>query len=151
MAISSPFRLVRLVFGVVIVVVFWTLWRQADLAVLDYIPASSDVESKSFPPPQPDTSNELSTPISAETPKQQQRIFTSKYRIGKLTASFGEPDPSYEDAIESHQLHNELHGYPHFILRQQILSGLWSKHAWIMTIIGQELAKPEDERLHWIL
>ncbi|KAF2788667.1 glycosyltransferase family 34 protein [Melanomma pulvis-pyrius CBS 109.77] len=72
-------------------------------------------------------------------------------RFGKITASFGEPDVPYENAIASHNLHNELHGYPHFILRERMLRGLWSKHAYIMTIIGQELAKPEDQRLQWLL
>ena len=150
MAISSPFRVLRLVFGVGILVIFWTLWKQADLAVLDdYLPASPNVEETALPP-HPESGNNSPILMTAESSKQQ-AAYTSKYRIGKLTASFGEPDPAYEDAISSHNLHNELHGYPHHILRQQLLSGLWSKHAWIMTVIGQELAKPEDERLHWIL
>jgi hypothetical protein len=72
-------------------------------------------------------------------------------RFGKITATFGEPDPPYENAIASHKLHNEIHGYPHFILREQILRGLWSKHAYILSIIGTELAKPENERLKWVL
>jgi hypothetical protein len=72
-------------------------------------------------------------------------------KFGKITATFGEPDPPYENAIASHKLHNEIHGYPHFILREQLLRGLWSKHAYILTIIGNELAKPENERLEWVL
>jgi hypothetical protein len=72
-------------------------------------------------------------------------------RFGKITATFGEPDPPYENAIASHKLHNDIHGYPHFILREQMLRGLWSKHAYILTIIGNELAKPENERLEWVL
>jgi hypothetical protein len=72
-------------------------------------------------------------------------------RFGKITATFGEPDPPYENAIASHKLHNEIHGYPHFILREQMLRGLWSKHAYIMSIIGNELAKSESERLKWVL
>jgi hypothetical protein len=32
-----------------------------------------------------------------------------------------------------------------------MLRGLWSKHAYIMSIIGNELAKPESERLKWVL
>ncbi|PSN60102.1 hypothetical protein BS50DRAFT_507207 [Corynespora cassiicola Philippines] len=72
-------------------------------------------------------------------------------KFGKVTASFGDPDPPYEAAIASHALHNEIHGYPHFILREHMIRGLWSKHGWIMTIIGQELAKPEDQRLKWLM
>ncbi|KAF2652599.1 glycosyltransferase family 34 protein [Lophiostoma macrostomum CBS 122681] len=72
-------------------------------------------------------------------------------KFGKLTASFGDPDPPYEAAIASHALHNEIHGYPHFILREHMIRGLWSKHGYILTILGQELAKPEDQRLKWLL
>lgn len=77
---------------------------------------------------------------------------TSPYpKFAKCTASFGEPDPPYENAIASHNLHNTLHGYPHLILREHMIRGLWSKHGWIMTIIGQELAKPEEQRLKWLM
>jgi hypothetical protein len=77
---------------------------------------------------------------------------TSPYpKFGKCTATFGEPDPPYEHAIASHNLHNQLHGYPHYILREHMIRGLWSKHGWILTIIGQELAKPEDQRLKWLM
>ncbi|OAK93952.1 hypothetical protein IQ06DRAFT_235221 [Phaeosphaeriaceae sp. SRC1lsM3a] len=70
--------------------------------------------------------------------------------IGKVTASFGPRDPVYESAILSHKPHNELHGYPHFILRKQMLAGLWTKHACLLTIIGAELAKPASQRLKWL-
>ena len=71
-------------------------------------------------------------------------------RIGKITASFGLPDPIYEAAISSHTVHNALHAYPHFVLREQMVRGLWSKHAYLLTVIGTELAKPKDERLKWL-
>lgn len=72
-------------------------------------------------------------------------------KFAKITASFGEPDPAYEAAIASHDLHNKLHGYQHFILREQMLKGLWSKHAYILSIIGNELVKPVEERLAWVM
>ena len=72
-------------------------------------------------------------------------------KFGKITASFGDPEPPYEAAISTHTLHNELHGYPHFILREHMIRGLWSKHGWMMTVIGQELAKPEEQRLQWLM
>merc|ERR1712137_586157 len=71
-------------------------------------------------------------------------------RIGKVTASFGPQDPTYEVAISSHKAHDAIHNYPHFILRERILHGLWSKHAFLLTIFGAELAKPEEERLEWL-
>lgn len=70
--------------------------------------------------------------------------------IGKVTASFGPRDPIYDSAISSHKPHNAAFGYPHFILREQMLKGLWTKHGCLLTIIGSELAKPEDQRLEWL-
>ncbi|KAH7392328.1 galactosyl transferase GMA12/MNN10 family protein, partial [Phaeosphaeria sp. MPI-PUGE-AT-0046c] len=70
--------------------------------------------------------------------------------IGKVTASFGGPNSIYDSAISSHNDHNDIHGYPHFILREQMLKGLWTKHACLLTVIGAELAKPEVQRLKWL-
>jgi len=70
--------------------------------------------------------------------------------IAKVTASFGSHDPIYEPAISSHHPHNIMHRYPSFILREQMVRGLWSKHAYMLTIIGAELAKPESQRLKWL-
>ncbi|EUC42720.1 glycosyltransferase family 34 protein [Bipolaris oryzae ATCC 44560] len=89
-----------------------------------------------------------STPFQASNPSPQDTKFPSK--IGKATASFGPHDPTYEAAISSHHPHDALHGYPHFILRERMLPGLWSKHAFLLTLIGTELSKPADHRLHWI-
>jgi hypothetical protein len=71
--------------------------------------------------------------------------------VGKITISFGEPDAVYERAIRSHEFHNKKMGYPQFTLRERVLSGLWSKHAYIFSVLVQELAKPEDQRLKWLM
>ncbi|KAH7112846.1 hypothetical protein B0J11DRAFT_585308 [Dendryphion nanum] len=110
-------------------------------------PESTDTEKHNSEEETPQQSAPSISPES--TPSQPSP--TSYPRFGKVTASFGDPDPPYENAIASHNLHNELQGYPHFILREHMIRGLWSKHGWIMTIIGQELAKPEDQRLKWLL
>jgi hypothetical protein len=68
-----------------------------------------------------------------------------------VTASFGHGDPIYEAAIASHRTHNILHGYPHYVLRERMLPGLWSKQSYLLTILGVELAKPPDQRLQWLL
>jgi hypothetical protein len=71
--------------------------------------------------------------------------------VGKITISFGEPDPVYDRAIRSHEYHNKRMGYPQFVLKERVLSGLWSKHAYIFSVLVQELAKPEDQRLLWLM
>jgi len=32
-----------------------------------------------------------------------------------------------------------------------MIRGLWSKHGFLLTIIGQELSKPKDQRLQWLM
>ena len=71
--------------------------------------------------------------------------------VGKVHAVFGEPNPVYERALRLHEAHSELAGHPMFVLRERLLSGLWSKPAFILSIMLQELAKPEDQRLQWLL
>lgn len=72
-------------------------------------------------------------------------------KVGKVHAIFGEPNPVYERALELHRKHSERNGHPMFVLREKILSGLWSKPAFIMGIIVQELTKPKTERLQWLM
>ena len=74
-----------------------------------------------------------------------------KSTVGKVHAVFGEPYPVYERGLELHQAHADKQGHPMFVLRERILSGLWSKPAFILSVMLQELAKPESERLQWLL
>jgi hypothetical protein len=71
--------------------------------------------------------------------------------VGKITISFGEPDAVFDRAIRSHEQHNKKNGYPQFVLRERVMSGLWSKHAYIISVLVQELGKPESERLRWLM
>lgn len=120
------------------------LWRPSELP-----PTISEYLSQNVDGPKDIPSSSESLPVA--NTKHPSSSSPSYPKFGKITATFGEPDPPYENAIASHKLHNKIHGYPHFILRERMLRGLWSKHAYIMTIIGNELAKPKDERLAWVL
>jgi hypothetical protein len=71
--------------------------------------------------------------------------------VGKVHAVFGEPNPVYERALKLHEAHADARGHPMFVLRERILSGLWSKPAYILSVMLQELAKPEGQRLEWLL
>ncbi|RAR10550.1 glycosyltransferase family 34 protein [Stemphylium lycopersici] len=102
-------------------------------------PTPSILQSAPFQLPGFDTASPDASALSKPRP-----------RIGKVTASFGPEDPTYEAAISSHKTHDAIHNYPHFILRERILHGLWSKHAFLLTILGAELAKPQEERLEWL-
>lgn len=60
-------------------------------------------------------------------------------------------NPVYERAVKTHQEHCRRLGYPVFLLRQQVLDGVWNKLAYLLSLIVQELEKPADERLEWLL
>jgi hypothetical protein len=153
--------MVRYVLILLIMVTFICIYDRADLppTVSRYLPIAVDgmditVAQDKTPSTQniDSESSQRDIPAESQTTSIIQDTGTPKPypKFGKLTASFGDPDPPYEAAIASHALHNEIHGYPHFILREHMIRGLWSKHGYILTILGQELAKPEDQRLKWL-
>lgn len=74
-----------------------------------------------------------------------------KSRIGKILMQYGPENPLYERGIATHDAHNDRFGYPMFILREKTLPGYWSKPAYILRVLLQELEKPSDERLEWVL
>ena len=70
--------------------------------------------------------------------------------IGKVAMLYGE-NPVYEQALKSHERHNAVHGYSMTVLRSHILPGFWSKPGYILLRLLEEKAKPEHERLEWIV
>lgn len=75
----------------------------------------------------------------------------SESLIAKVTILFHGKDPTYVRAIQSHQAHNRRFGYPLLVLRHAILDGIWSKPAYLLAILLEELRKPEGHRLTWLL
>ncbi|KAL7904340.1 hypothetical protein GGI35DRAFT_463678 [Trichoderma velutinum] len=57
----------------------------------------------------------------------------------------------FERAVDTHRTHSRRLGYPHFVLREPILVGVWNKYAILLSLILQELVKPPDQRLQWLL
>lgn len=70
--------------------------------------------------------------------------------IAKVTVLFHGKDPTYIRAIQTHQAHNRRFGYPLLILRHGILDGIWSKPAYLLAILLEELRKPNGHRLQWL-
>ncbi len=66
-------------------------------------------------------------------------------------------------ALRSHKVHNDLHGYRHFIGSREVVSeltesdvqgrptGAWSKPAYLISVLVAELERPAHERLEWVL
>ncbi|ETN45744.1 uncharacterized protein HMPREF1541_09577 [Cyphellophora europaea CBS 101466] len=70
-------------------------------------------------------------------------------KVGKLFMQYGPLNPMYERALATHIPHNEQHGYRMSILRRPTVKFLWSKPAFMLSHILQELEKPEAQRLEW--
>jgi hypothetical protein len=75
-------------------------------------------------------------------------------RIGKTTGiwhgSITADSQAYESALSSHKEHDRTFNYHHFVLRRNIAGGIWSKLAYILSILVAELEKEPEERLEWL-
>ena len=57
----------------------------------------------------------------------------------------------YERAFRTHEEHSRRLGYPLLTLRKLVLEGVWNKYFVLLSAIVQELEKPVDRRLQWLL
>jgi hypothetical protein len=74
----------------------------------------------------------------------------ARIRIGKCTVLFY-GNNFWERCIRTHEQHDKVNGYRLHVLRQQLVDDVWSKPAYILSLLLRELAKPEPERLEWLL
>jgi len=72
-------------------------------------------------------------------------------RVKKVTAVFGQRNHIYEQALKTHEHHNAVHGYEMDVLRERVVGSYWSKPAYILAQVIEELAKPKCQRNHWIM
>jgi hypothetical protein len=73
----------------------------------------------------------------------------ARTRIGKCTILFN-GNSYWERAIRTHERHDREHGYRLHVLRQHLMDDVWSKPAYILSLLLRELSKPESERLEWL-
>jgi hypothetical protein len=71
-------------------------------------------------------------------------------KIAKVSMLYGEPSPIYERAIRTHLHHAYIHNYEVQILRDKLLGRLWSKPAYLLSLILNELQLPSASRLQWL-
>jgi len=76
--------------------------------------------------------------------------WSKRPRIGKVSILYGDKKPAHERALKTQEKHNRLHGYSMHLLRRGILDGYWTKPAYILSLILQELGKQDSERLSWL-
>lgn len=95
--------------------------------------------------------HQYESPQDLYVPRVNGRELATESLIGKVTIMFNGRDPTYIRALQTHEVHNRRFGYPMFVLRHQILENIWSKPAYILAILLEELRKPEGHRLKWLL
>ena len=98
---------------------------------------------------------ELGAPDKASESTMRPRItHGERPYVGKVTINVGNPDDDLcERAIKTHVAHNKIHNYQAFVLRHSQgseFNRLWSKPAYLLSIVLRELAKPVGERLEWL-
>ena len=76
---------------------------------------------------------------------------TKKARFAKIAVASGFEDILYERALDTHVQHAARHGYPMYTARENAADGMFNKIAFILDILLNELFKPADERVEWLL
>ena len=142
----------RLVRPVSALLALWCLWRISKFELQVFIP----IGERNF------ISNisEFAAHYTSDAPIRQ-KLSSS---VAKVTVAVNSLDRSViHQAMETHKVQNEMHGYIHHIATNELVDdiseedrqhrprGAWSKPAYILSVLVAELAKPEDERLEWIL
>lgn len=88
--------------------------------------------------------------ISEEVIAPERDMLGHRTIIGKCTiVLYG--SAIYERAVRTHEAHDRINGYPLHVLRQSIMDDVWSKPAYILSLLLRELSKPDSERLQWLL
>ncbi|KID76190.1 galactosyl transferase GMA12/MNN10 family protein, partial [Metarhizium brunneum ARSEF 3297] len=75
----------------------------------------------------------------------------SSHKVAKVSMLYGPKNSLYERAIQSHERHAARWGYPMLVLRQDIAAGFWNKPTYLLTAVVNELSKPADERIEWMM
>lgn len=76
---------------------------------------------------------------------------SKKPRFAKIAVASGFEDVLYEKALQTHIDHAEKWGYPLYMARETAADGMFNKVAYIMTVLLNELYKPAEERVEWLL
>jgi hypothetical protein len=84
--------------------------------------------------------------------------FPENPRILKVTVFYGEgmlykgsDEDVSQEILQGHSDHALRHGHKQIIQRQNLMETIYTKPAAILSILLQELQKPEEKRAEWIL
>ncbi|KAK3174012.1 hypothetical protein K4F52_010318 [Lecanicillium sp. MT-2017a] len=72
-------------------------------------------------------------------------------RLMAVSMLYGQPEPHYLRALQTHFRHNEKWGYAMHVLETDFAAGYWNKPYYMLALIIHELAKPPHERTEWLM
>jgi mannan polymerase II complex MNN10 subunit len=72
-------------------------------------------------------------------------------RVAFATITTGKPAEAYQRAIQSQMFASAVHGTSTHVLCEQLSDGTWNKIAYLLNLVMNEMLKPVDERLEWIM
>ncbi|KAL6711735.1 hypothetical protein ACN47E_004669 [Coniothyrium glycines] len=72
-------------------------------------------------------------------------------RIAFASISTGTSNEAYDRAIQSQMFHSAVHESTVHVLCEELSEGAWNKIVFLLKLVVDELLKPEDERLEWIM
>ena len=76
--------------------------------------------------------------------KEEDRL-GARVRIGKCTILFRGND-FWERCLRTHEQHDRHNGYRLHVLREEIMDDVWTKPAYILSLLLRELSKPPGDR-----
>ena len=126
----------------------WNPYHRPETQGLKGSKVNSTLGAKGKGRPSDTKSGALSGEYVKEGISEEERL-GARIRVGKCTILFN-GNSFWERAIKTHERHDKLHGYRLHVLRQSIMDDVWSKPAYILSLLLRELAKPESERLEWL-
>ncbi|EUC41706.1 glycosyltransferase family 34 protein [Bipolaris oryzae ATCC 44560] len=72
-------------------------------------------------------------------------------RVALSSITTGKKVEAYQRAVQSHMLHAAVHDISAHILCEDLADGAWNKIAFLLHLVQNELLKPKNKRLEWIL
>lgn len=72
-------------------------------------------------------------------------------KFAKIAVASGFEDILYEKALQTHVDHAEKWAYPLYVARENAADGMFNKVAFIINVLLNELYKPAEERVEWLL
>lgn len=107
-------------------------------------------EASHSPAAQPGSSSASSDPVSIIfDPRVEVKFQHRRPDVAKVSMLYGENE-LYVRALDTHCHHAKRHGYPMYVLRKELVGGIWNKLLYLIHVMVAEMHKG-DEGAQWIM